>query len=234
MSQPSPQPDTEARSIPTIDLSPFFSQHPTISDTQRLTSAKSLVEALHSFGFAKVTGHGLGTHEISEALGWVQKLFDLPYNEKMKAPHPPGPMPHRGYSGIGEEKVYSQEDIDAHARDGKGDISQELRKISDFKESYEIGSETDPVQQNIWLPEDVLPGFRRTETLLYERLAGISKTLLEVIGIGLGLDNEANAALDKLMSDRHCQLRLLHYPAVSKIQLQKQLLARLPPHRDWG
>lgn len=133
MAQPSPQTDTEALSIPTVDVSPFFSQHTTTSDTQRLTSAKLLVEALHSFGFAKVTGHGLGTHEVSEALGWVQKLFDLPYDEKMKAPHPPSPMPHRGYSGIGEEKVYSREDVETHVRHGKADISQELRKISGFK-----------------------------------------------------------------------------------------------------
>ncbi|KAK7735512.1 hypothetical protein SLS53_007425, partial [Cytospora paraplurivora] len=133
MAQPSPRTDSEARSILTVDVSPFFSQDPTISTSQRLASAKLLVEALHSFGFAKVIGHGLGTHEISEALGWVQKIFNLPYDEKMKAPHPPGPMPHRGYSGIGEEKVYSQEDIEAHVRNGKGDISRELRKISDFK-----------------------------------------------------------------------------------------------------
>ena len=104
------------------------------------------------------------------------------------------------------------------------------------QESYEIGSENDPVQQNIWLPEDVLPGFRNYETLLYRRLAGISKTLLGIISAGLGLGDGGNAALalGELMSDRHCQLRLLHYPAVSKLQLQKQLLARLPPHRDWG
>lgn len=99
MAQPSPQIDTEAQSIPTVDILPFFSQEPTTLNTQRLTSAKLLVEALHSFGFAKVTGHGLGNHEISDALGWVQKLFDLPYAEEMKAPHHPGPMPHRGYAG---------------------------------------------------------------------------------------------------------------------------------------
>lgn len=133
MAQPSTQTDTEARSIPTVDVSPFFSQDPTTLNTQSLTSAKLLVEAFHSFGFAKVTGHGLGDHEISEALGWVQKLFDLPYDEKMEAPHPPGPMPHRGYSGIGAEKVYSQEDVEAHTRNGKADVSQVLRKISDFK-----------------------------------------------------------------------------------------------------
>ncbi|KUI73478.1 1-aminocyclopropane-1-carboxylate oxidase [Cytospora mali] len=236
MKQPNPQIDTESRRIPTVDVSPFFSGSQDLStlSTQRLKSAKLLVEALHSFGFAKVTGHGLSYNDVSEAIGWVQKLFDLPFDEKMKAPHPPGPMPHRGYSGIGEEKVYSQEDVNAHARSGNADVGHELRKISDFKESYEIGSENDPVQQNIWLPEGVLPGFREYETSLYGRLADISKTLLEAIGVGLGFDSRANEALSELMSDRHCQLRLLHYPAVSKIQLQKQVLARLPPHRDWG
>lgn len=257
MTQTSPQTDLEPRRIPTIDVSAFFSQVPaTTSDTQRITAANQLVEALHSFGFAKVIGHGLSNNEISEALGWVQKLFDLPYDEKMKAPHPAGPIPHRGYSGIGKEKVYSQEDIEAHALDGKAKVSQELRKVSDYKvgnyyqqfalcvlhelrkfqESYEIGSETDPVQQNIWLPEDVLPGFREYETALYERLAGLSTALLDIIGIGLGLESgtEGAQALANLISDRHCQLRLLHYPSVSKTQLQEHLLARLPPHRDWG
>lgn len=133
MEHTKPQTDTEVRGIPTVDVSPFFSQDPKTLNTERLASAKLLVETLHSFGFAKVTGHGLGDHEISEALGWVQKLFDLPYGEKMKAPHPPGPMPHRGYSGLGKEKVYSQEDVETHARNGKVDLSQELRKISDFK-----------------------------------------------------------------------------------------------------
>lgn len=104
-----------------------------VLSSQRVTSAKVLVEALHSFGFAKVTGHGLSHTEVSEALGWVQKLFALPYDEKMKAPHPAGPMPHRGYSGIGKEKVYSQEDIDSHTGNNDGDTGHELRKISDFK-----------------------------------------------------------------------------------------------------
>lgn len=244
----------QPRKIPTVDISSFFAQD--VSDAERLTSAKSFVETLHNFGFAKVIGHGLSADEVSEALGWVQKLFGLPYDEKMKAPHPSGPMPHRGYSGIGQEKVYSQEDIDTHAMNKQVDVNQQLRKVSDYKasspfrvtltdleqhlnvfqESYEIGSESDPVQTNIWLPGETLPGFRQYETSLYERLCILSKKLLDIIAIGLGWTAASDdwLALENLISDRHCQLRLLHYPAVSKALLQQQLLARLPAHRDWG
>lgn len=70
----------------------------------------------------------------------------------------------------------------------------------------------------------------------YERLAGVSKLLLEVIGIGLGIDRDTEAQRDllSLISERHCQLRLLHYPPISKVKLETEMLARLPAHHDWG
>lgn len=239
----------------TVDLSPFFTETSrTLPDSERLKAGRALVEALHSFGFVKVVGHGLSTQEIGEALGWTKKLFDLPYEDKMRAPHPPGPMPHRGYSGIGKEKVYSKDDLEANS--AEGDVGKVLRKISDFKvgrltpstksplfypqvltkwqESYEIGSEDDPVQQNIWLPNDVLPNFRSYMTGLYGRLSGVSKVLLDAIGVGLGLEGDEYTTLMGLISDSHCQLRLLHYPPIEKKKLQNELLARLPAHTDWG
>lgn len=120
-----------------MDLSPFFAtntEERALSQADRVKAGSTLVEALHSFGFVKVTGHGVSTQEINDALGWAKTLFDLPYEEKMKAPHPPGPMPHRGYSGIGKEKVYSQDDVAAHdGTTANGDVGKVLRKISDFK-----------------------------------------------------------------------------------------------------
>ena len=71
-------------------------------------------------------------------------------------------------------------------------------------------------------------------TKLYERLSSVSKLVLDAIGVGLGLEGEERDALTQLLSDRHCQLRLLHYPPCSKEQLQNKLLARLPAHTDWG
>ncbi|KAI0403679.1 Clavaminate synthase-like protein [Xylaria palmicola] len=226
-------PTSDARTIATVDLSPFvLNLDGRLRDPEGLRACRDLVDALHSFGFVQITGHGVSQQEINEALGWAKTLFDLPYTEKMKALHPQGPIPHRGYSGIGKEKVYSQAEVEAHGDDR--DVGQNLRKVSDFKESYEIGSEIDPVQHNIWLPEDVLPGFRLHMTALYEKLCGVGKMILQAIGNGLELEDDALSSFMSLISDRHCQLRLLHYPPISKAALQNELLARMPPHQDWG
>ncbi|KAI0397601.1 Clavaminate synthase-like protein [Xylariaceae sp. FL0594] len=223
---------SQLRRIPTVDISPFAIDQPTVSDTDRLRASRALVAGLHDLGFVQVVGHGLSQSEVNEALRWTKALFDLPYEDKMKAPHPPGPIPHRGYSGIGKEKVYSQEDVGMDSVDAN--VGQKLRQIRDFKESFEIGSEHDPVQQNIWLPDDTLPNFRSYMTELYEKLCTVSRTVLHAVGIGLDLEGAEQDSLMKLISNRHCQLRLLHYPPISKERLQRDLLARLPPHRDWG
>lgn len=57
-----------------------------------------------------------------------------------------------GYSAPGAEKVTQ------HLYD-RADIS-EARKQADVKESFEVGRENDEVMPNIWLPEEILPGFR--------------------------------------------------------------------------
>ncbi|KAJ8133423.1 hypothetical protein O1611_g200 [Lasiodiplodia mahajangana] len=225
--------ETQTKAIATANLSPFVeTPRQQLLDPSQLQAGRALVGALHDLGFVQITGHGINQQEIDNVLAWNKALFDLSYGDKMKAPHPPGPIPHRGYSGIGKEKVYSQADVKAHS--DESNVGKSLRKISDFKESYEIGSEFDPVQQNIWLPEDVLPNFRNYMTALYEKLCKVSEMILHAIGVGLGLEGPAYQSLMELISDRHCQLRLLHYPAISKEKLQDELLARLPAHQDWG
>ena len=97
---------TTPTSIPTVDLSPFTNTTDQDSDSARLQAAKALVNACHSLGFVKIKGHGFSDDELASAFAFVKKLFDLPLEDKMKAPHPAGHFPHRGYSGVGMEKVY--------------------------------------------------------------------------------------------------------------------------------
>jgi hypothetical protein len=52
------------------------------------------------------------------------------------------------------------------------------------KESYEIGSEQDDQQTNVWLPEDVPPGLRPYMTDLYERLAKVGEAVLDAVAVG--------------------------------------------------
>lgn len=131
MTHPSPRP--EPRVIATVDLSPFTTKDEpsTTAHAKRVTAGRALVEACRNLGFVIVTGHGLTEQEISEAFAWTKRLFDLPLAEKMKAPHPSGNMPHRGYSAIGREKVYSMDDLRHH--DSDANVGQQLRTISDFK-----------------------------------------------------------------------------------------------------
>lgn len=97
-----------------------------------------------------------------------------------------------------------------------------------------MGVDHDPAQKNIWLPEDVLPSFRVYETSLYYRLLEVSRMLPDVIALGLDLDSDTKKSMDELVFDEGYQLRLLHYPPVSKVKLQKELIARLRAHRDNG
>ena len=81
--------------IPTVDLSAFAMESSTES---RLESARALYKACHDLGFVRIQGHGVEPDLLREAFDWSTKLYSLPHGEKMKAPHPDGPMPHRGSS----------------------------------------------------------------------------------------------------------------------------------------
>lgn len=88
-------------SVPLVDLSPFTTEG---TFESRKQAAEKLGEALRSNGCVGISGHGVPSDELQKAFSVAKQLFDLPYDEKMKAPHPEGNVPHRGFSGIGKEK----------------------------------------------------------------------------------------------------------------------------------
>ena len=119
---------TDVQSIPIIDLASFG---PGGSHDERAKASQALYNACHTLGFANIIGHGVSDALLQEAFHWSKKLFDLPRDAKMKAPHPASAMPHRGYSAPGIEKVYSKDDLEKEeASDGQG---TSLRRIQDFK-----------------------------------------------------------------------------------------------------
>ena len=79
-----------------------------------------------------------------------------------------------------------------------------------------MGSEEEPEQPNIWLPEDVFPGFRAFTLQFYWKLAETSNALVELIIAALGLEGvEASAIRDIHIHGHSNQLRLLHYLPIS-------------------
>ena len=133
--------------IPTVDFTCFGDG--TLEARQE--AARALRDACTRLGAVHLTGIGLPEDRLHEAFAWSKKLFDLSMEDKMKAPHPPTAMPHRGYSGPGLEKVYSKAERDqdeAARRDGAT-----LRKIEDFK-----------VRDGLLRPESTDPARRATKS----------------------------------------------------------------------
>ena len=125
---------TRARpSLSIVDLAGFRSRVP----EERLKTAKQLVAACQEVGFVYIVNHGVPQEGLEEAFAVSEKFYNLPQEDKLKAPHPPGWAVHRGYSWPGLEKVSEA----VSGADDDSTVKIDLRAVQDFKESYEVGSE---------------------------------------------------------------------------------------------
>ncbi|KAL2866140.1 isopenicillin N synthase family dioxygenase [Aspergillus lucknowensis] len=209
----------ETSSIPIIDLEPARSGGP----EELAKVAHEVYQAFKHVGFAYIKNHGVPQELVNEAFGWSAKFFALPQSDKEKAPHPPEGWYHRGYSGIGREKVVQM----VFDKDGIA----ERRKIPDVKESFELGNESDERIRNIWIPEETLPGFRGFFATFFHTCSGLETLMLRLIAIGMGL--EETFFLD-YHQDRTNQCRLLHYPPVEEALLRQGKAERIAAHTDFG
>jgi len=80
--------------LPVVDFSKWVEG----SVQERAEIGAELVDACHKVGFVYIINHCVEPEHVAEAFEWSRKLFDLRMEEKMLAPHPPGPTVHRGYS----------------------------------------------------------------------------------------------------------------------------------------
>lgn len=97
------------------------------------------------------------------------------------------------------------------------------------QESYDIGSEHDDLYGNIWPPKGVCDMFRPTFQDFFEACYRVQLLILEAISQGLGLSTQT---LGQLHVAQHNELRLIHYPAVSRDEFSHS--TRLAPHTDFG
>ncbi|KAL2849706.1 hypothetical protein BJX68DRAFT_94847 [Aspergillus pseudodeflectus] len=209
----------ETPSIPIIDLEPARNGGPEAI----AKVAHEVYQAFKHVGFAYIKNHGVPQELVDEAFGWSAQFFALPQADKDKAPHPPEGWYHRGYSGVGREKVVQM------VFDGDG--IADCRKIPDVKESFEIGNESDKHMLNIWIPEEVLPGFRGFFAKFFDTCSDLETLMLRLIALGMGLDE--HFFLD-YHQDRTNQCRLLHYPAVEEELLRLGKAERIAAHTDFG
>lgn len=111
--------------IPVVDFSPWKQVH---NQQGRQRVAHEIVDACKKVGFVYITDHSIPESLLDKAFDWSRRFFELPMEEKFKAPHPEGWAVHRGYSCPGLEKV-SQ----AVSGGNDEDVIKKLRQIPDFK-----------------------------------------------------------------------------------------------------
>ena len=213
--------------IPLVDLSPFASTAANASLRQQ--RAKELHEAVRVNGCVGLAGHGISSELLQQAFAVSTQLFSLSYADKMKAPHPNGHTPHRGYSGTGKERGAVK--TASETNDEK--LKQQYTSTADYKESYEIGSDENRVQYNIWLPEDTLPGFRDFTTRFFWELNKTAQLILDALIEALGLTDAEADAVRALHTGHDNQLRLLHYPPITSAMVGDESVGRLGAHTDW-
>lgn len=212
---------TTQTTIPVVDFAEW-----NLGGSGRRRVAQNIVDACKKVGFVYIVNHSLPEQLLDEAFDWSHRFFDLPQDEKLKAPHPEGWAVHRGYSWPGLEKV-SQ----ATSEHNDQERAEQLREVTDVKESYDIGSENNPTQPNQWIPEKSLPDFRTFMTQFYWECFRVGGEILQALAIGLDLDE--NHLLLK-HSGNNNQLRLLHYPPIPAEALESHRAARCPAHTDWS
>lgn len=208
----------DVQGIPIVNFAAF------IDGSNKQEVADTMIDSFKTVGFVYLVNHGLAKEKIDGMFDWSKKFFKQPVEVKQLAPHPESGAHHRGYSAPGKEKV-SQHVYDA------GELAKLRAKAPDAKESFECGREHDPHMSNIWLPDGVLPGFKEACLDFFWSCYEIEKTLLRALALGLGLSEDYLVGFHKEADN---QLRLLHYPSVSIDELQRDEIARIGAHSDFG
>lgn len=138
----------------------------------------------------------------------------------MKSPHPPTAHPHRGFSPVGLENIGAVSNYES---------ANQSPYLKDMKESYDIGSEYDPLYRNIWPPYGVDDAFQPTFTSFFEAGYRTQLIILEALSIGLGLPEQT---LGQLHAAQTNELRVTHYPPVARGEFAHS--TRIAAHTDFG
>ena len=214
-------------SVPIVDFAGFTTSS---SDATRRRIADDFVHACRNIGFVYVINHGVADSVLAKAFEVSKRFYSLPLEQKIKAPHPPGWSVHRGYSWPGLEKVSNA--TSTTDNEDKKRMVEQMRTVQDFKESYEVGSENNADQPNVWPPDDVYPEWRSFMSGFYWVCFEAAKNVLRVLALGIGLEDEDG--LLNLVSGHYNQLRLLHYPPIPASVLEDGQKERMPAHSDWS
>ena len=211
------------KAIPLIDLSAYYADPRDPGALRALTEAVD--RALCDIGFLCIRGHQVPLPMIAETQCIATEFFDSPEADKSTA----RALRHktRGWTPMGDHAL-------SYSMKGVGE-----RPPADLFERYRVGpfgfaddeyhrSRADTAYApNVW--PAFLPAFETQLSAYYAAMSTLSRDLLRVFALALGLEERwFDARIDKEMSS----LCVNHYPALQARPLPGQL--RAGAHTDYG
>jgi len=209
---------TSEPTIPVIDISQALAGQP---QTQLETVAAAIDTACCEVGFFAVTGHSVDPKILRDAWDAATAFFDLPLEEKLRAPTP-SPQHAYGYSPMAAETL---------AR------SLGHNTLPDLKESLSIGPlelppEIPPEATGLLAATDwpTAPAQLRPAWEAYFRaMSELSAQLLSLMAVGLGLQPDY---FEPMLRYHSSAMRAVNYPHLPEATQVGQL--RAGAHTDYG
>jgi len=181
--------------IPVIDLAPWFDGSP----RQRGELCRKIGRVGHRTGFFYIVNHGIPNRVSAEYLAAMQAFFALPRAAKAAIDKRHSPQ-FRGWEALGSELTNNRTDE---------------REQIDIGVDREALANPDPyylalIGPNQWPAADLLPGFREIVSDYFARLSRLSREILRMMSLALGLDE---MHIERVFgADPSPYLKLIRYP----------------------
>lgn len=179
--------------------------------------AEALCQHAHDVGFFILVGHGVPASLREEMFASTRAFFALPEVTKARIAKRESPC-FRGWEPIGSELT-----------NGQPDLREQVDLWTEHPRAREAASEPPYLRlhgPNPWLPESVLPRHRAVVNAWLEEMDRLATTLLDALGVGLGLPS--GDLESRFGPKRMSLLKLIHYRATPRGG------AGVNPHHDAG
>ena len=177
-----------------------------VIDMQKDTAAKDLVNAFETIGFATLIHHGVEQKVMESAFQSSKRFFELSEKTKLESKYK-SHSSNRGYIPFQAECHVGLNDMD----------------MADFKETFDIGWDKDvspdlktpwPTKEYPQMEGELMDYFTQCETLQLK--------VLRLLGEGMNLEDPDFFV--QRCNEKHCNLRLLHYPSVESSQYRDHIV----------
>jgi isopenicillin N synthase-like dioxygenase len=147
---------------PVIDIAGYLA-----GDKSQIPQIISEIDrAFRTTGFFQLVGHGISQAEIDGMIKKTAEFFALPDETKRKI--------------LGKQRGYQSPEL-------RESLSS-LAKEGFFMGRHMPGRNRPIVEGNLWLKEEVIPGFRQTMEKYFADMENLAVILLRLIALGLGLE----------------------------------------------